>query len=194
MVINMTKRLIVGISGASGAPIAVELLRALRNTEVESHLIISRGGEYTIPQETSLSVPQVRALADTVYSLEDLGAGPASGTWESLGMAVVPCSMKTAAGIWSGYSDTLLLRAADVVLKERRRLVLTARESPLSTIHLRNLYELSSMGAVILPPVVSYYHRPQSPEDITRHLVGKILDQFGIEAPGFCRWDGLPHD
>lgn len=109
-------------------------------------------------------------------------------------MAVVPCSMKTAAGIWSGYSDTLLLRAADVVLKERRRLVLTARESPLSTIHLRNLYELSSMGAVILPPVVSYYHRPQSPEDVTRHLVGKILDQFGIEAPGFCRWEGLHHD
>lgn len=189
----MGKRLIVGISGASGAPIAVELLRALRNTEVESHLIISRGGECTIRQETSLSPDQVRALADAAYSPEDLGAGPASGTWESLGMAIVPCSMKTAAGIWSGYSDTLLLRAADVTLKEHRRLVLAARESPLSTIHLRNLYELSAMGAVILPPVVSYYHHPQSPEDITRHLVGKILDQFQIQSPDFRRWEGLSH-
>lgn len=186
----MSKRLIVGISGASGAPIAIELLKALRETEFESHLIISRSGEHTIQQETSFSIAQVRALADVVYALEDVGAGPASGTWESLGMVIVPCSMKTIAGIWSGYSDNLLLRAADVVLKENRKLVLVARETPLSPIHLRNLYDLSTMGATVLPPMVSYYHAPQSTEDITLHLAGKILDQFQIALPHFHRWKG----
>lgn len=189
----MKKRLIVGISGASGAPIAVELLKALRDAGIESHLIISHGGACTIRQETSLSVEEVQALADKVYAQVDIGAGPASGTWESLGMVIVPCSMKTVAGIWSGYSDNLLLRAADVTLKERKKLVLVARETPMSPIHLRNLQELSMMGAVIMPPVISYYHHPQSPEDITRHLVGKILDQFQIDLPRFCRWEGEPH-
>lgn len=188
----MSKRLIVGISGASGAPIALELLKALQKAEVESHLIVSRSAERTICQETPLSVSQVRELAHTAYALEDIGAGPASGTWESLGMVIVPCSMKTVAGIWSGYSDNLLLRAADAVLKERRKLVLVARETPLSPIHLRNLYDLSTMGAVVLPPAVSYYHHPRSAEDITRHLVGKILDQFQIAPPYFRRWEGLP--
>lgn len=186
----MKKRLIIGISGASGAPIAVELLKALRETEIESHLIISHGGECTIRQETSLSVEEVRALADTAYAQTDIGAGPASGTWKSLGMVIVPCSMKTVAGIWSGYSDNLLLRAADVTLKEHRKLVLVARETPLSPIHLRNLHDLAMMGTVVLPPVVGYYHHPQSPEDITRHLVGKILDQFQIDLPYFHRWKG----
>lgn len=184
------RRLVVGISGASGAPIGVELLKALRKTDVETHLIITRGGEMTIPQEIGLTVEQVRAMADVVYDNSNIGAAPASGSWKSLGMVVVPCSMKTVAGIWSGYSDNLLLRAADVMLKERRKLVLCARETPLSSIHLRNLLELSRAGAVILPPVLSYYQGPQSVEDMTCHIVGKLLDQFGIVYPHFCRWEG----
>lgn len=185
----MRKRLIVGISGASGAPIAVELLKALRQTEVESHLIITHSGEITIRQETDLSVETVRSLADAVYDCTDITAGPASGTWESLGMAIVPCSMKTAAGIWCGYSDNLLLRAADVTLKERKKLVLVPRETPMSSIHLRNLYELSNMGTIILPPVLSCYHT-HSLEDIIRQIAGKILEQFQIETPLLQRWKG----
>lgn len=184
------RRLIVGISGASGAPIGVELLKSLRETDVETHLIITRGGEMTISQETGLTAEQVKAMADVVYDNSNIGAPPASGSWKSLGMAVVPCSMKTAAGIWSGYSDNLLLRAADVTMKERRKLVLCARETPLSSIHLRNLLELSQAGAVVLPPVLSYYQKPQNVEDMTHHIVGKILDQFGIAYPHFCRWEG----
>lgn len=188
----MKKRLVIGISGASGAPIAVELLKALRETDIESHLMITPSGEATIRQETGLSVEAVQNLADAVYSCTDICAGPASGTWESLGMAIVPCSMKTLAGIWAGYSDNLLLRAADVTLKERRKLVLVARETPMSSIHLRNLYELSTMGAVILPPVLSYYHA-QSLDGVTRQIAGKILAQFQIETPLLQRWEGLPH-
>lgn len=184
------RRLLVGLSGASGAPVAVELLKALRALEVESHLIITRGGSLTVEQETGLTTAQVEALADVVYDAADVGAAPASGSWKCMGMVVAPCSMKTAAGICCGYSDNLLLRAADVTLKERRKLVLAARETPLSTIHLRNLYELSQMGAVVLPLVLSYYQRPDSVEDMTRHMVGKLLDQFGLDYPGFRRWEG----
>lgn len=183
-----TNRIIVGVSGASGAPVAVELLRALRRTRLESHLIVTAGGWRTIAEETGMTAEQVCALADAVHDVNDVGAPPASGSWRALGMVVVPCSMKTLAGIHSGYSDNLLLRAADVTLKERRRLVLAPRECPMSSIHLRNQYELSLMGAVILPPVLSYYIHPQSPEDMARHLVGKILDQFGEEYGGFKRW------
>ena len=186
------KRIIVGVSGASGAPIAVELLRALQQTGLESHLVVTSGGWRTIAEETGMTAEQVRALADVVHDVDDIGAPPASGSWRSLGMVVVPCSMKTLAGIHSGYSDNLLLRAADVTLKERRRLVLVPRECPMSTIHLRNQYELSLMGAVILPPVLSYYNHPQNLEDAARHLVGKILDQFGVAYDGFRRW-GEPH-
>ena len=121
---------------------------------------------------------------------QDLGAALASGSFKTLGMAVVPCSMKTLAGIHSGYSDNLLLRAADVTLKERRRLVLVARECPLSPVHLRNMYELSQMGAVILPPVLSYYHKPETLEEMTGHVVGRIMDQLGMEYEGFRRWGG----
>lgn len=184
------KRLIVGVSGASGAPIAMELLRALKQTELESHLVVTPGGWRTIAEETGMTTQQVGELADVVHDVDDIGAPPASGSWCALGMVVVPCSMKTLAGIHSGYSDNLLLRAADVTLKERRKLVLVARECPMSTIHLRNQYELSMMGAVILPPVLSYYSHPKSLEDAARHLVGKILDQFGVECSGFCRWGG----
>lgn len=186
----MPKRLIIGISGASGAPIAVALLKALSETEYETQLIISPGGEQTILAETDYSVEEVCGLADVVYTHTNIGAAIASGSYQTEGMLVVPCSMKTIAGIHSGYSENLLLRAADVTIKERRRLVLVARECPLSAIHLRNMYELSRMGVEILPPVLSYYNKPQSLEDATNHIVGKILDRFGIAFTPFQRWEG----
>ena len=185
------KRIVVGISGGSGIPLAVELLRQLRSAEdVETHLVCTRGGEITAAQESDLSMEEIRALADVVYDNQDIGAHIASGTYKTDGMVVVPCSMKTVAGICSGYTDNLLLRAADVTLKERRRLLLVARECPLNTIHLRNMYELSQMGVEIVPPMLTYYNHPQTIEDCTRHIVGKILDRFGIEGEDFRRWNG----
>lgn len=142
----------------------------------------------TIPLEAESSLDDIRNLADVVYDNGSIGAGPASGTFRTMGMVVVPCSMKTLAGIVSGYSDSLLLRAADVTLKERRKLVLVTRECPLGTLHLRNMYEASQLGAVILPPVLSYYNHPESLEDCTRHIAGKVLDQFGLEPEGMKRW------
>lgn len=185
----MKKRLVVGVSGASGIPIAVEVLRQLKNIpDIETHLVYSKGAEMTIPLETELSLEDFRNLADVVYENSDIGAGPASGTFRTIGMMVVPCSMKTLAGIVSGYSDNLLLRAADVTLKERRKLALVTRECPLGTIHLRNMYEASQLGAVIVPPVLSYYNHPETLEDCTRHIAGKILDQFDLEPEGMKRW------
>ena len=186
----MAEKLVIGISGASGAPIAIALLKELRRSGIGTHLVISRGGELTIDLETGYGLEEVKRLAGTVYDNQDLGASLASGSFKTLGMAVVPCSMKTLAGIHSGYSDSLLLRAADVTIKERRRLVLVTRECPLSPIHLRNMYELSQMGAVILPPVMSYYQRPETIEEMTVHVVGKIMDQFGLECQSFRRWEG----
>lgn len=188
----MSQRLVVGISGATGIPIALELLRQLKdNPQVETHLVYTRGAEMTLAQESGLTLEKLDALADVVYDNSNIGAKPASGTWKTMGMVVVPCSMKTVAGICSGYSDNLLLRAADVTLKERRKLVLVARECPLSTIHLRNLLELSQMGVEVLPPMLTYYNHPKSVEDCTRHIVGKILDRFGIEGQCFHRWEGM---
>ncbi len=186
----MKRRLLVGISGASGAPLAVELLKTLKETDIETHVMITHGGELTLKQECGLD--SLGKLADVLYDNRDIGASPASGSFRTMGMIVIPCSMKTAAGIHSGYSDNLLLRAADVTLKERRKLVLVARETPFSTIHLRNLYELSQMGAVILPPMLSYYHNPESIGEMTHHVICKALDQFDIESPGFRRWQGMP--
>lgn len=184
------KKLVVGISGASGAPIAVLLLKALQEQpEWESHLVISESGEETIRQETGLTPGDVRALADVRYGIHDVGAAIASGTFRTAGMAVVPCSMKTVAGIAGGYSDNLLLRAADVALKERRRLVLVARETPMHSIHLRNLLALSDMGAVIAPPMLTYYNRPADAQDMALHMVGKILDLFGVDFPRLRRWN-----
>ena len=188
----MAERLIVGISGASGAPIAVELLRRLRKNhpEIETHLVITRGGAMTLAQETDTTLDELRSLVCVCHENDAIGASIASGSFKTKGMVVAPCSMKTTAGIVSGYSDNLLLRAADACLKEGRKLVLCARESPLSTIHLRNLYELSRMGAVILPPMLTYYQQPEQVEDMTRHIVGRLLDQFGLDCPGFRRWEG----
>lgn len=185
------RRIVVGISGGSGIPLAVELLRQLRVVkDVETHLVCTRGGEITVAQESDLAMEVIRSLADVVYDNQNIGAHIASGTYKTDGMVVVPCSMKTVAGICSGYTDNLLLRAADVTLKERRKLILVARECPLNTIHLRNMYELSQMGVEILPPMLTYYNHPQTIEDCTRHIVGKILDRFGIEGENFRRWNG----
>ena len=157
---------------------------------METHLIITRGAELTIAQETEYTHEEVKALADVFYENDAIGAKPASGSFRMEGMIIVPCSMKTVAGIASGYSDNLLLRAADVMIKERRKLVLIARESPFSTVHLRNLYELSQMGAVIMPPMLTYYNHPQNLDDCTRYTVERILRQFDIENTDY-EWEGM---
>ena len=186
------KRLIIGVSGATGMPLALALLKQLKlQKDLEIHLVYTKGAKLTYEQEMDGDIRQLEELADVVHDNDNIGASIASGSFKTDGMVVVPCSMKTVAGIASGYSDNLLLRAADVILKERRKLVLVTRECPLSTIHLRNMYELSQMGAVILPPMLSYYQKPESIEDCTNHVVGKILDQFGIEPNDFHRWEGL---
>jgi len=183
------QRIVVGISGASGAPIAIEILRFFKELgQFETHLVVSSGAELTIRQESSLTLEDILSLADATYDNHELGAAIASGSFKASGMIIVPCSMKTLAGIAHGYSDNLLLRAADVCLKERRRLVLAVRECPFSAIHLRNMLALSEMGAVILPPVLTYYINPRSIGDMTTHIAGKILDIFGLDLPGFNRW------
>jgi flavin prenyltransferase len=183
------KRLVVGMSGASGAVLGIEVLKALReNPEWETHLVISKGAELTILEETEYTLDEVKSLAEKVYDINNIGESVASGTFKTEGMIIVPCSMKTVAGIASGYSDNLLLRAADVTIKERRNLVIVARESPLSTIHLKNLLVLAQAGAIIIPPMIAYYNKPLSLEDMNRQIVGKILDKFGIEVTGFNRW------
>ncbi|MGI6451040.1 MAG: UbiX family flavin prenyltransferase [Desulfitobacteriia bacterium] len=183
------KRLIIGMSGASGAVLGISVLKALADLpEWESHLLISEGAAKTIQIETSYSLEEVKALATRVYEFKDIGASIASGTYQTEGMVIIPCSMKTLAGINSGYSDNLLLRAADVVLKERRKLVLVPRETPFNTIHLRNMTELSQMGVIMLPPMLTFYNNPQSIENMVEHITGKVLDIFGIASPNFKRW------
>lgn len=184
------KRLIIGITGASGAPLAAELLRMLqKETDVETHVILSHCGELTLGHEMEMSREELRSLCTRLYDNEDYGAGPASGSFRTEGMIVIPCSMKTLAGIVTGYCDTLLLRAADVTLKERRKLVLVPRECPFSTIHLRNLTTASELGAVIVPPVPAYYNHPATVAEINAHVAGKVLSQFGL---GEVReWNGM---
>ena len=172
----MKKRLVVGLSGASGAILCVSLLEAMRREkDWEVHLVTSEAGERVLHEETGMSGTDLAI---------------ASGTFETEGMAVVPCSMKTLAGICHGYAENLLLRAADVTLKERRKLVLVARETPLGLVHLRNMTALAEMGVTILPPMLTYYQHPQSIEDMTTHIVGKIMREFRLEAPGFRKWEG----
>ena len=185
------KRILVGISGASGAPIAIRLLQRLKeNQDVETHLIISDSACLTIEQETEYSVLQVQSLADVVYDIKKIGARPASGSFQIDKMIIVPCSMKTVAGIASGYSDNLLLRSVDVMLKEWRPLFLVARESPLSPIHLRNLQELSMIGVRIIPPMVSYYQGYKTIEEWTNNFVERLLDKMEIQN-NVKAWDGM---
>ncbi|WP_319761129.1 UbiX family flavin prenyltransferase [Maridesulfovibrio sp.] len=186
------KRLTVGISGASGSALALELLKTLRLLpDWETHLVISNGGVRTLEHETHITESQLGDYATRIYDREDVGANIASGTFVTEGMVIVPCSMKTVAGVCSGYSDNLLLRAADVTIKERRKLVMIARETPLSPIHLRNMLSLTEMGVVVMPPMMTYYNHPQSVADMTGHIVGKILHEFGVEATGFKRWGSM---
>lgn len=186
----MNKRIIVGISGASGAPLALVVVRALHGAGMEVHLVVTRGGEKTLCHECGLRAEDLAPYCAAVYDSADIGAAIASGSFRTRGMIVVPASMKTVAGIACGYSDNLLLRAADVTLKERRRLVVVPRECPLSSIHLKNLLELSQAGAVVLPPVISCYSKPGSVQEMLHHLTGKILDLFDLEAEDFRRWTG----
>jgi len=183
------KRLVVGISGASGAILGIELLLQMRQQpEWETHLVVTSGARRTIQLETGYTIDQVESLATKVHKLSDVGASIASGSFKTAGMVVAPCSMRTLAGVANGFSENLLLRAADVTLKERRMLVLVPRETPLNRIHLRNMIAASDAGAVILPPVVAYYNKPATVQDMTNHIVGKILDVFDIPMPDFRRW------
>ncbi len=181
-------RLIIGISGASGVVYGIRMLEVLRGLAVESHLVISRSAEITLAHESDLKVADVRALADVWYPAADIGAAIASGSFRTMGMVVAPCSVRSMAEIASGVTSTLLTRAADVVLKERRRLVLMLRETPLHSGHLRNLLTLSEMGAVIAPPVPAFYTRPKSLDDLVDQSVGRVLDLFGLDSPQVSRW------
>lgn len=186
------RRLIVGISGATGIAYGIRLLEALRESDVESHLVVSRPGLMTLNYETDLTRDDLYALADVVYAANDVGAAISSGSMITLGMIVAPCAVKSAAEIASGATQTLLTRAADVTLKERRRLVLMVRESPLHTGHLRTLTEASEIGAVIMPPMPAFYPRPETIEEMVDHTVGRALDLFGIEHNLLKRWTGAP--
>ena len=181
-------RLIVGISGASGIIYGVRLLEALRPLPVESHLIMSQAAEKTLALETRLKVAQVRDLANVWYPVSDIAAAPSSGSFRTLGMIVAPCSMRTLAEIACGTTSNLLSRAADVALKERRRLVLMARETPLNGVHLRNMLPLTELGAIVAPPVPAFYVKPTSVDDIVDHSVGRVLDLFDLETGKVRRW------
>jgi flavin prenyltransferase len=187
---------VVAITGASGSIYAVELLRALRGLGARVHLIVSTTATRVVPVETSLMAADLAALADHNHSPDDLFSSLASGSHAIRldGMAIVPCSMKTLAALAHGYADNLVTRAADVMLKERRRLVLVPRETPLSAIHLRNMLTLAKAGAIILPPMPAFYHRPQTIDEIVRQTVARIVDHLGLTAELAPRWQGLSTD
>ena len=187
----MERRLIVGITGATGAILGVRLLEALRGSDVETHLVVSKWGARTLLHETCYTLEQVRKLATCSYPPDDQGAAISSGSFLTHGMVVVPCSVRTLAAIATGQADSLIHRAADVILKERRKLVLAVREAPLNDIHLENMLKLSRMGVVILPPVPAFYNHPRSVDDIVNHMVMRILDQLDIRTEAARRWDGV---
>ena len=189
------RRVIVGITGASGAIYGVRLLQVLRElASVTTHLVVSDAGWRSLRYELDLAPAQVQALADEAHDIRNIGACIASGSFVTLGMVVAPCSMRTLAAIAHGLGDNLLTRAADVVLKERRRLVLLARESPLHLGHLRNMVAVTELGAIVSPPVPAFYKRPRSLEDIVDHSVARALDALGIEHKLSTCWPGLPTD
>ena len=188
------KRLIVGISGASGAIYGVRLLQVLRDVaDVETHLVMSQAARQTLSLETDYALRDVQALADVVHDARDIAASISSGSFKTAGMVILPCSIKTLSGIVNSYTDTLLTRAADVGLKERRPLVLCVRETPLHLGHLRLMTQAAELGAVIMPPVPAFYHRPQSLDDVINQTVNRVVDQFDIELPDdlFTRWQGV---
>ena len=183
-------RLIVGITGATGTIFGVRLLQMLHGSGVETHLVLSKWAARTLGHETDYTIEQVQNLATHNYPLGDQGAAISSGSFVTLGMVVVPCSMRTLAAIANGLADNLIHRAADVILKERRKLVLVVRESPLHDIHLENMLKLSRMGVVILPPVPAFYNHPQNLDDMINHVTMRVLDQFEIHLEVMNRWDG----
>jgi len=187
------RRLIVGMTGSTGAIFGVRLLEALKSADVESHLVVSKWAQRTIEHETNYTLEQVRALASVVHSSGDMAATISSGSFLTDGMVVIPCSMRTLGGIAGGYGEHLVHRAADVILKERRKLVLVVRETPLSQVHIENMLKLARIGVMMLPPVPAFYNHPQSVDDIVNHIVARVLDQFGIAAPFAKRWDGHMH-
>jgi 4-hydroxy-3-polyprenylbenzoate decarboxylase len=182
--------IVVGITGASGVVYGVRLLERLRAAEVAAHLVISKWGVQTLLQETSFTVDAVKRLATEVHAVDDFGAAISSGSFLTAGMVVAPCSMRTLAAISTGHGTNLIHRAADVTLKERRRLVLVPREAPLSEIHLEHMLRLSRMGAVILPPVPAFYARPATLDEAVDHTVMRVLDQFGLHQDAAGRWSG----
>jgi 4-hydroxy-3-polyprenylbenzoate decarboxylase len=183
-------KIIVAISGATGAIYGVRILERLREAGVETHLVISRWGARTLLHETTYSREQVESMASVTYAPADMGAAISSGSFRTDGMVIAPCSAKTLAAVAHGFGENLVHRAADVVLKEGRRLVLVVREAPLSDIHLENMLKLSRMGAVVLPPMPAFYHRPRTVDDIVDHTVSRVLDQFGLDVSGVERWSG----
>lgn len=183
-------RLIVGITGASGVIYGVRLLQALRDLPIETHLVMTKTAEVTLAHETDLKVKDVKALADVVHSPTDLAAPVSSGSFRTMGMVVAPCSMRSLGEIATGISTTLLARAADVVLKERRKLVLMVRETPLHAVHLRNMVTVAELGAIVAPAMPAFYSRPATVDDIVNHSVGRLLDLFDLDAGIVKRWGG----
>ena len=181
-------RLIIGITGASGAIYGIKILEELKKKGVETHLIISKWGGFNIEEETEYSLEAVKALASYYYEADDLASNISSGTFQSTGMIIAPCSMKTLSGITHGFTNNLLIRAADVAIKEGGKLVLVVRETPLSPIHLENMLKLARLGIVIMPPVPAFYVKPQSVKDIIQQTVGKVCDLFGLTGEDFQRW------
>jgi 4-hydroxy-3-polyprenylbenzoate decarboxylase len=184
------KRIIVGITGATGAVFGVRLLEALAAAGVETHLVLSKWGQQTVEHEMGLTLAELRERASVVHASSNMAATVSSGSFRTEGMVIAPCSMRTAAAIAHGYGESLVHRAADVVLKERRRLVLVPRETPLSEVHLENLLKLARMGVAIVPPMPAFYNKPATVDDIIDHIVARVLDQFDIDAAFAKRWDG----
>lgn len=190
------RRLVVGMSGATGAIYGIRLLEVLRGTaEIETHLVISSAAAQTMLEETQYTIKEVEALADVNYRFRDIGAAISSGSFKTIGMVVIPCSMKTLSGIANSFSDNLLLRGADVVLKDRRKLVLVTRETPLHLGHLRLMVQVVEMGGIIMPPMPAFYHRPKTLDDIINQTVNRVLDLFEIDLGYdlFERWQGMTH-
>lgn len=191
----MATRLVVGMCGATGAIYGIRLLEVLQGSpEIETHLIISKAAERTIPWETPYTIQEVGKMATVRYPVTDVAAALSSGSFLTAGMVVIPCSVKTLAAIAHGYTDNLLSRAADVTLKEQRRLVLVVREAPLTLAHIRNMAACAEMGAVIVPPVPAFYNHPQTIDDVVNHTVGRVLDLFGIDSGIVRRWEGMKGD
>lgn len=185
---SMAEKIIIGISGGSGALLGIRLLEFLKETEYETHLVITTPAESIISHETDYSVGDVKKLAKESYDNSDFFAPFASGSFKTRGMVIIPCSMKTLAGVASGYSDNLILRAADVCLKERRKLVLVTREIPLSYIHIKNMSKVTKAGAIVVPPVISFYSKPKTVDDMIDFVLGKVLDVLGLENELYERW------